>query len=102
MYIAINKCYGGFRVTKEVYDELGLEWNGFGSLSNEDFGIESDNYEAYRIHPKLINAIKKIGEEASSNRYSEIAIVEIPDDIDWEIYEYDGMETIHEKHRKWG
>ncbi len=28
-------------------------------------------------------------------------IVEIPDDVDWEVMEYDGMEHIAEKHRTW-
>ena len=28
-------------------------------------------------------------------------IIEIPDDIEWEIDNYDGIESIHEKHRSW-
>jgi len=27
--------------------------------------------------------------------------VEIPLDVEWEIFEYDGIEEIHEKKRKW-
>jgi hypothetical protein len=27
--------------------------------------------------------------------------VEIPDNVEWEIMEYDGTEYIAEKHRKW-
>jgi len=27
--------------------------------------------------------------------------VEVPDDVVWTIENYDGMETIHEKHRTW-
>ena len=26
---------------------------------------------------------------------------EIPDDVEWEIDDYDGIETIHEVHRSW-
>ena len=39
MKIAINKCYGGFSLSKAVFDELGIEWNGYGYLENESFGI---------------------------------------------------------------
>ena len=32
---------------------------------------------------------------------AELAIVEIPDGIEWEIDDYDGIETIAETHRTW-
>jgi len=101
MKIAINKCYGGFSVSKEVYDELGLEWDEYGMLDNAAFGIKSDNWDEYRADPKLIAAIEKIGLEESSGKYADIGIVEIPDDVKWEIDDYDGIETIHEQHRTW-
>ncbi len=28
--IVINKCYGGFGVTKAIFDELKLKWDGYG------------------------------------------------------------------------
>jgi hypothetical protein len=28
-------------------------------------------------------------------------VVEIPDDVNWQVEEYDGMEHIAEKHRTW-
>lgn len=101
MKIVINKCYGGFSVSKEVYDELGLKWDNHGFLSNEDFGIKSHNYQEYRVNKKLIKAIEKVGLDKASNRLSDLKIIEIPDDIKWEIDEYDGIETIHEVHRIW-
>ena len=101
MKIAINKCYGGFGLSKAVYAELGIKWDGYGYLGNGDLGITSDNYEAYRKDPRLIAAIEKLGERKASGRYAELRIVEIPDDVDWQIDEYDGFETIHEKHRSW-
>ncbi len=30
-----------------------------------------------------------------------LRVVEIPDNIDWEIDDYDGVETIREVHRSW-
>lgn len=102
MKIVINKCYGGFSLTKAVFDELGFEWDGYGRTDNEDFGIESDNYLAYRSDPRLIAAIEKVGESESSGGLADLSIVDIPDGIEWEIDDYDGIETIHEQHEIWG
>jgi hypothetical protein len=46
--------------------------------------------------------ITAAGLKAASGRHAQLVIVEIPDDIEWEIDEYDGVESIHEKHRSWG
>ena len=101
MKIAINKCYGGFSLSEEVFKELGVEWDGYGYLDNEALGIENDYYLAYRADPRLIAAIEKVGEDAASGDLAKVRVVEIPDDIDWDIDEYDGIETINEKHRSW-
>lgn len=101
MKIAVNKCFGGFSVSKEVYDKLGLEWDGYGFLSNNDLGIASDDYLAYRSDSKLIAAIESVGINNASGPSAKVRIVDIPDDIEWEIDEYDGIETVHEKHRSW-
>ena len=101
MKIATNQCFGGFSVSEDVFKELGLEWDGYGYLNNETFGIESDNDEKYRTNPSLISAIEKIGEAKASGEMADIEIVDIPDDIEWYIHDYNGMETVHEKHKSW-
>lgn len=101
MKIAVNKCFGGFALSKELYNILGIEWDGYGYLDNGDLGIKSDNYLAYRSDPRLIEAIEKIGEEKASGALAKVCIVDIPDGIEWEIDEYDGIESIHEAHRSW-
>ena len=101
MKIAINKCFGGFSVSKAVFDELGVEWDEYGYLDNESFGIESGDYRAWRSNERLISAIEKIGEKASSGSLANIVIAEIPDGIEWEMTVYDGQESIHEQHRSW-
>lgn len=53
-----------------------------------------------RSDPKLIQVIEELGSEASGP-CAQIEIVDIPDDIDWQIEEYDGMERVSEKHRTW-
>lgn len=53
-----------------------------------------------RDHALLVRVVQELGDKASG-KYAELKIVEIPDDVDWEIDEYDGNEKINEKHRSW-
>lgn len=101
MKIVINKCFGGFGLSKAVYKELGIKWDGYGYLSNDSLGIKDDNYYAFRSDKRLVDAVEKVGEEKASGELAELRVVEIPDDVEWEIDEYDGIESIHEKHRSW-
>ena len=48
----------------------------------------------------LVQVVNKMG-KAANNRFSNLKVVEIPDDVEWEIEEYDGLEWIAEKHRTW-
>lgn len=54
-----------------------------------------------RTDPLLIQAIEEIGEKESSGSCASLEIIEIPDDVKWQIDEYDGIESIHEQHRSW-
>lgn len=49
----------------------------------------------------LIQIIREMGAEANA-QCSELTIIDIPDGVEWEIEEYDGMEWVAEKHRTWG
>lgn len=91
MKVVINECFGGFGLSKEAYDFLGLEWDGYG------YGYDADEK---RNDPKLIECVKKLDKKANG-RYAKLKIVEIPDDVEWEIDEYDGVEWVAEKHRRW-
>lgn len=66
--------------------------------------LPNDAYWYYgnleRNDADLVAVVEQLGEEANGN-YSRLEVVDIPDDIDWEIDEYDGIETIHEVHRSW-
>lgn len=66
--------------------------------------IPNENYWYYgdleRTDEELISVIEELGEESSGSLGS-VKVVEIPDDVDWEIEDYDGIESIHEKHRVW-
>lgn len=54
-----------------------------------------------RAIPLVVQCVEELGEKADG-QYAKLAIVDIPDDVDWEIDEYDGQETIREKSRSWG
>lgn len=56
-------------------------------------------YEA-RSDPLIVRVVEELGDKANGG-CSELAVVEIPDGIDYEISEYDGQEHIAEKHRTW-
>lgn len=92
MKIAINKCYGGFSLSKEAYEFMGIPWDGYGYKF-------SDHDE--RTNVKLIECIEALGDKASG-RYSKVVVVKIPDDVNWGIEEYDGVEWVSEAHRIWG
>jgi hypothetical protein len=59
-------------------------------------------YDCYikRDDPVLIQVVEHLRDKA--NGYAaKLKIVEIPDDIEYTIEEYDGVEHIAEKHRTW-
>ena len=92
--IVIKKCYGGFGLSQKAYEELGLEWDGYGFA----YGCCCDFEQ--RSDPKLVEVVEKLGPE-SWGQFAELSIVEIPKDIEWTIEEYDGIEWVAEKHRTW-
>lgn len=57
--------------------------------------------EIPRDDPDLIAVVEDMG-DAANGEFAKLKIVEIPDDTEFEIDEYDGMEHIAEKHQTWG
>ena len=87
MKVVINDCYGGFGLSEKALKMLGVE---------DDYDFEFD-----RTNPELVEVVEKLGKEANGFCAS-LRVIEIPDDVkEWYIDEYDGIETIHEKHRYW-
>jgi len=56
--------------------------------------------EIERHDPALVQAVEELG-NAANGSHAELAVVEIPDDVDYIVEEYDGMEHIAEAHRTW-
>ena len=92
--IAINKCFGGFGLSDEALD-LYKAKTGMGK-DDEVYALDIK-----RDDPNLIEVIEELGPMAYGD-CAELKIVEIPDDVEWEIEEYDGIEWVSEAHRTWG
>ena len=100
MKVVINKCYGGFNLSLSAMErlaELGCEEAQEIIQSKPFYGCL---YKTERNDSRLIQAVEELGKHANGN-FARLEVIDIPDDILWEINEYDGMETIHEKHRSW-
>lgn len=102
-------CISYFTVPYEEYykvhknDMTKTEWPG----QSEGYGRYMDSNalcwserDIERNDSILIQVIEQLGEKVNT-KYSELKIVEIPDDVEWQIDEYDGLEWVAEKHRIW-
>lgn len=127
--LVINRCHGGFGLSHEavmryaelkgitlyfeeeysvihyytvpvneyrkIYEEAQSKqsWKDVNELYFSESDIERDD-------PLLIQVVRELGEKASG-RHSKLKIVQIPDDVNYEIDEYDGIEHVSEVHRTW-
>lgn len=101
MKIVINACYGGFGLSDECAEALGAE-----IVENPLWGTSQkfpdDNCASdYRTDNRLIELMETKGSEWCSGYCAKLKVVEIPDDVEWEIEEYDGIEWVSEVHRIW-
>lgn len=88
MKIVINHCYGGFGLSRLAYEKLKVSY-------------DDSRERSYRTNKELITLIKDIGSKKVSGNCAKLAIIEIPNDVEWIIQEYDGLEHVAEKHRTW-
>lgn len=90
MKVVINRCYGGcYALSEAAYAELGMPWDGYGFARSID-----------RSDPRLVECLERLG-DSTNGEYASLEVVEIPDDVEWEIDDYNGMEHVAEKHRTW-
>lgn len=92
-FIVVNTKYGGFDLSEEgqrMWEERsGRSWD------------EAETYrDEFRNDPVLVSMV--LGDPDRYNgSFAKLRVVEIPDDVDWEIVNHDGIEWVAEKHRKW-
>ena len=137
MKVILNKCYGGFGISKAGYElyakKKGIDIfayetdfvNGksvykktckgdmlFITYLTKDYGdcIEESSVDfakfdlyldsGHREDPILIEVVEELGDSANGS-FAKLVIVDIPDGMKYEIDDYDGVETLHQKVKKW-
>lgn len=93
MKVVINERHGGFGLSAEAmvaYKVL------------KGIPLEQDLYPRNidRHDLILVSTVLMLGERADGP-YSRLKVIDIPDDIEYVIQEYDGKEWIAEAHRTW-
>lgn len=91
--VVINKCYGGFGLSEEAM-----------RLYKQKANLSEDNniydYELERDDPFLVEVVEELGEDANTP-WSYLKVIELPENLEYYIEEYDGAEHIAERHRTW-
>ena len=118
MRVIINRCYGGFGLSDKALERYALlkgmnivkqKEKSFGDSAYWLDGIEDDDhyFSSYSLHCNecrtddvLIRVVEELGQEANGF-CADLRIVEVPDDVEWFIAEYDGIEWVAEEHRTW-
>jgi hypothetical protein len=91
--IVINVCHGGFGISDEAMQLYKI-------LVGIPPAAEFYDWELDRDSPQLVQIVEQLGERTNT-RYSHLKVVEIPQDVEWHIHEYDGWEHVAENHRTW-
>ena len=120
MKVVINRCFGGFGLSAEAFEEFlrrkGVEFDivetdrSFG-FSGKDYyykgfaGVDEKmicEYDLYenRADPALVSVVEDMGEKANGWA-AELKVVDVPDGVEWDVHENDGLEWVAEKHRIW-
>lgn len=79
-------------------NDLYYEYKSMGSITQRYWDIW---LRGNRTHPLLIKVVKKLGKKVNG-RCADLKIIEIPNNVEFTIEEYDGIEHIAEKHKTWG
>lgn len=90
--IVINNCHGGFGLSEKALE-----------LYKERMNIKVKNFwdrSISRDCETLVQIVQELGKKADGN-FSELGIVEVPKEVEWQIDDYDGQEWVAEKHRTW-
>ena len=88
--VVINTCFGGFGLSEEAEAEY-----------KERMGITDPDWYYYDLPRDCPVLVSMVENGPVNGQYADLKVVEIPDDVNWFIYEYDGIEHVAERHRTW-
>jgi hypothetical protein len=107
MKIVINRCFGGFFLSEKAHAFIAKRkgWQHACDDWDNDYWYSEPGkpihcHELARNDPDLVAAVEALGAGADG-RYAELRVVNVPDEVNWYISEYDGLEEVHECHRSW-
>ena len=88
--VAINKCYGGFSISKEC-----AEWieNKYGIDLSKEYNYGAYYFDEKRHAKELIDAIETLGSKVCSGYCAKIVLEDCHSGL-YDIEEYDGFETL--------
>jgi len=126
--VVINRCYGGFSISVGALEELykmksdvlekipikeyfqkdetqeymdgHIKMCGLVVKDSQVISLKDRRDKLVRGNKDLITVIKKLGDKANG-QCAKLEVIEVPADVEWEIDEYDGMESVEETHRSW-
>lgn len=89
-------------VTKEVYAKFNKLWKetvreNRGDLGDGGYFCESS---IDRDDGALVKTVELLGDEANGH-CAKLKVITIPDGTEYQIDEYDGLESVHEVHKSW-
>ena len=104
MKIVINSSLGGFHITRDMAKRISEEIGGpvvdsWKMECNEYFGIKNGHSWEFRAHPVLVSAVEECVE--AGEHVGDLKVIEIPDDAQWAIGEYDGREYVYDIRHYW-
>jgi hypothetical protein len=91
--VLYNACYGGYHLSDEA-------WDLFERYCKEEKVKHKFKYGVPRHHPILLRVFDELGSKDMSAEHSRIECEEIEGDK-YVIEEYDGLETVVTKDRRW-
>ena len=119
MKVVINQDFGGFSLSKEAFEMLlkrkGIEYEivssttfGYlkesfyrkGHAGDDKYYLSDYSYIENRVDEDLVAVVETLG-SAANGPCASLKIVEIPEEVNWYIEEYDGREHVAERHRTW-
>ena len=92
MKLVINIGGAWFQLSDEAIAELDAE----------ETSVSYEHEHSLRSDPRLVEVVERLGSRRASGIAGHLIVVEIPDGVNYGIYDHDGREFVFDKDRVWG